>query len=290
MSGYYGSDQQKVDEATLQQMDNIQSNVVESQPLISEATSVAVLAETYIGGDSSGFLPGISYLNDKYTKLRRVRGDGNCFYRSFLFAYLENLIIQLNMPNGESSTGAAAAAKHEYDRIHRFVVDSKQQLVAIGYDEFALETFHDVFTEFIVNIPSMTTDSLFDHFVNGGEADYYTWYMRLLTAGFLRLHEDRFFPFLMDGVDIDMASYCRREVEPMGKDSDQLHIIALTEYLNIPVSIEYLDGRDFNPVEGLSCIQFPQRDSVEPVDTAAVGCPFVVTLLYRPGHYDILYP
>ena len=40
-----------------------------------------------------------------------------------------------------------------------------------------------------------------------------------------------------------MAAYCAREVEPMAKECEQLHIIALTEYLGLEVDIEYLDGR-----------------------------------------------
>jgi ubiquitin thioesterase protein OTUB1 len=62
-------------------------------------------------------------------------------------------------------------------------------------------------------------------------------------TGFLRRHEERFFPFVDTGLDIDMAGYCRREVEPMGRECEQLHIIALTEYLGLRVAIEYLDGR-----------------------------------------------
>jgi hypothetical protein len=63
------------------------------------------------------------------------------------------------------------------------------------------------------------------------------------ATGFLRRHEDRFFPFVDTGLDVDMAGYCRREVEPMGRECEQLHIIALTEYLGLRVAIEYLDGR-----------------------------------------------
>jgi hypothetical protein len=32
-------------------------------------------------------------------------------------------------------------------------------------------------------IPTTTPDGLFKHFVEDGVADYYTWYMRILTAG-----------------------------------------------------------------------------------------------------------
>ena len=68
-------------------------------------------------------------------------------------------------------------------------------------------------------------------------------FLRSDYSGYLRQHGDRFFPFLADGMDLDMTSYCAREVEPMGKECEQLHIIALTEYLGLKVSIEYLDGR-----------------------------------------------
>lgn len=40
-----------------------------------------------------------------------------------------------------------------------------------------------------------------------------------------------------------ILGYCQREVEPMGKECEQVHVIALTEYLGIAVRIEYLDGR-----------------------------------------------
>ena len=66
-----------------------------------------------------------------------------------------------------------------------------------------------------------------------------------------------------------------QEVEPMGKESDHIHIIALTSALGVPVSVVYMDrGGDTS-----QCIthNFPE-DSVP-----------IITLLYRPGHYDILY-
>lgn len=49
-------------------------------------------------------------------------------------------------------------------------------------------------------------------------------------------------PFI-EGNYFDMNSFCAGEVEPMNKECEQIQIIALTEYLNVPVAIEYLDGR-----------------------------------------------
>ena len=76
-------EQQQTDEATLQQMSDISQNIVETQPLISESSSIlAALYSTYAdNSDSPGFLTGLTYLDSKYARIRRVRGDGNCFYR-----------------------------------------------------------------------------------------------------------------------------------------------------------------------------------------------------------------
>ena len=40
-----------------------------------------------------------------------------------------------------------------------------------------------------------------------------------------------------------MEAYCKKEVEPMGKECEQVQIIALTEYMGVGVRIDYLDGR-----------------------------------------------
>lgn len=76
-------EQQKTDEATLQQMEDISKSIIDSQPLIAESSTVlnALHGEYINNTDSPGFLPGLTYLNNKYARIRRVRGDGNCFYR-----------------------------------------------------------------------------------------------------------------------------------------------------------------------------------------------------------------
>jgi hypothetical protein len=48
--------------------------------------------------------------------------------------------------------------------------------------------------------------------------------------------------------------------------------------------------RAFDRAAGLSCIEFPQLDDIVSRAATAGGlCYFQVHLLYRPGHYDILY-
>uniref|UniRef100_A0A803XM04 Ubiquitinyl hydrolase 1 n=1 Tax=Meleagris gallopavo TaxID=9103 RepID=A0A803XM04_MELGA len=95
-------------------------------------------------------------------------------------------------------------------------------------------------------------------------SDYLVVYLRLLTSGCLQRHR-RFF---------EHPSSPRQEVEPMCKESDHIHIIALARALQVPVLVEYMDrgeGGATNPHV------FPEGSQPR------------VCLLYRPGHYDILY-
>jgi ubiquitin thioesterase protein OTUB1 len=128
------------DQLTLQQMEDINEEIANSQPLISETKEVNVLAESYANSTSPGFLPGIQYLSQRFSCMRKVRGDGNCFYRSVLFGYLENL-LKLHLSGNEASV---QVAKSEYERILSIIRGSFQELVSMGYPEYALESFHEV--------------------------------------------------------------------------------------------------------------------------------------------------
>lgn len=141
--------------------------------------------------DSPGFVPGITYLTGKYM-MRKIRGDGNCFYRAFLFSYLEQLLrLHSTLPE---------VAEVERKRFETIVLNSKDELVSLGFSEIAIETFHDVstdsllvstltrmilqmFVELIAGIFPSDTDALVAMFQEDGQSDYYVWFMRLLTSG-----------------------------------------------------------------------------------------------------------
>lgn len=70
----------------------------------------------------------------------------------------------------------------------------------------------------------------------------------------------------------------------MGEESDHVHITALSDALGVPVRVVYLDrsgGSDGKDAE------VNHHDFV-PAESTGTKAPTVV-LLYRPGHYDILY-
>lgn len=66
-----------------------------------------------------------------------------------------------------------------------------------------------------------------------------------------------------------------QEVEPMYKESDHIHIIAMSTALGTGVRVRYMDRGAGTEV---TAHDFPE------------GATPAVHLLYRPGHYDILYP
>jgi hypothetical protein len=60
----------------------------------------------------------------------------------------------------------------------------------------------------------------------------------------------------------------------------------------VPTRSLRLSYREFSAAAGLSCIQFPQLEDAGSNGGSGGGaglCFFTVQLLYRPGHYDILY-
>ena len=245
-----------------------------AQPMIGVVETCDNLVPLYQNNPQQGrFLDGIHSLSKTFSGMRRVRGDGNCFYRAFLFSYLENIISRL------PSSGA------ELERFKRVIVGSKSELVAVGYDEFAFETFYDMILELLEKVAvggEQAASNLLDAFQEeSGESDYYVWYMRLVTACALKRDAERFQPFIPDSSCADIGEFCARCVEPMKTECEHLQILALTEFLGVEVHIHYLPCPEGEP---MVVHKFQERDP----GSTSEGNGFFVSLLYRPGHFDVL--
>jgi ubiquitin thioesterase protein OTUB1 len=158
------------------------------------------------------------------------------------------------------------------------VKESNSQVTNIGgYDEMAIDIFYDAIVEFLEGLSkSMAVDALHNELIQeNATSDYCSWYLRVLTATYLKSDPTRFLPYLEDGY-MDIATFCQTQIEPMGKECTMVQVLALAEAFQVRVKIEYLDGREFQ--DKLSCHEFGPEAS-----------PTQLTLLYRPGHYDILY-
>jgi hypothetical protein len=128
---------------TLGQMEAIRNDIATAQPMIGEQILPAVLLPDYTGNASfANFQDGINILSKSYRYMRKVRGDGNCFYRAFLFGYLESLLTM--------STQDHERATSELSRMTAVVQGSMEELISVGYPEFAIDTFHEVSLLFVV--------------------------------------------------------------------------------------------------------------------------------------------
>lgn len=145
------------------------------------------------------------------------------------------------------------------------------------YPMFTIEDFYETFIEVMKRVDiedeKAALDELYKLFNEQCYSDYLVVYLRLITSGKLREEADFYLHFL-DGNYADMADFCNKEVEAMYKESDHIHIIAICAALGVSVRVEYMDRGD---------------DAVVAHDFPHDGKP-TIHLLYRPSHYDILYP
>ena len=75
-----------------------------------------------------------------------------------------------------------------------------------------------------------------------------------------------------------MEMFVQTEVEPIDKEADQIQIMALLNYLGVGIKIIYLDSN------------VATKEAYEVVLPEGIPNEQIkATLLYRPGHYDILY-
>ena len=95
-------------------------------------------------------------------------------YRAFLFGYIE---ILLNTMHSCPVIGSS-----ELVRMTNAVETSHQHLIDVGYDEYAFQTFYDIFMELLQSLPKLSASSWYSKFIDDDNTNYYTWFMRLITA------------------------------------------------------------------------------------------------------------
>jgi len=79
-----------------------------------------------------------------YGNIRRLRRDGNCFYRSFLYQLFEHYARVM----ADEKPGDLTGAKEQYKQLLATIEGSKKDMVDNGgYDEIVLEDFYDIFLE-----------------------------------------------------------------------------------------------------------------------------------------------
>ncbi|XP_019419079.1 PREDICTED: ubiquitin thioesterase otubain-like [Lupinus angustifolius] len=270
------------DDEILHQKSSIQDEEANKVPFVGDKEPLSSLAAEYQSG-SPILLEKIKVLEEQYAAIRRTRGDGNCFFRGFMFSYLEHIL--------ESQDQA------EIDRIKENVEKSRKALQTLGYPDLTFEDFFSLFLEELDCViqgkeNSISHEELVLRSRDQSISDYVVMFFRFVTSAAIQKRSEFFEPFILGLSNTTVEQFCKSSVEPMGEESDHVHITALSDALGVPIRVVYLDRsscetgavsvnhHDFMPDDG---------DLSNAVTSSEKKNPFI-TLLYRPGHYDMLYP
>jgi len=248
---------QNRDDMIIKQQEEIQKDIANNSNLVSSRIPIKQLESDFHSDEV--FRSKVVKIGDTYSEFRRTRPDGNCFFRAVGFRLFELMLENLD----------------EHSRVKKAIEGSKDEMVRLGMPEFTVEDFFDNFMDTLDKLKGedkMKLEELEETFNNEGLSNYLVVFLRLLTSKQLQL-EGEFYQNFMEG-GRTVAEFCSTEVEPMYKESDHIHIIGLTAAANISVRVIYLDRGT--------------GDTAVPHDFPEGSDP-KVHILYRPGHYDILY-
>ncbi|KAJ6234187.1 ubiquitin thioesterase [Anaeramoeba flamelloides] len=312
---------------TLRQQEEILAQIEKTQPLLSDPIETITLLNQY--SKEHKFYKRLQVISKNFPLIRTVRGDGNCFYRSFFYKLFEYLIETRN--------------ESEINRVGELLIKLRKELNSF-FDPFTMQMFCDevqsVFDQIKVGFvitpdpeefdwgfsqnknekenekeinekeneikkekeqtnekenqiekkkkkkkkekekekeqepEPFTKEKLIEIFRDKFRSSSIIAYGRFVTAITLQKNAGLYGSFLTGFTTID--SEVKSNVLPMNKESDTLHIHALTSVFleNYPICIKSLDGNSETGTD----VQFPSEAKEDPL----------FYLFYRPGHYDIL--
>jgi len=222
---------------------------------------------------------------------RRIRGDGNCFYRAVGFGLLEQLLAVEGPCRAEWGTAFHSRLKKarledvSERKAHAHLMAFVEQLCSGGGWEALLPSDADDMLCMCLCEPNCTLDLALVRA------------LRHLLAQFLIEHAHD--PTLGHGIDFyticnaqgyaDVADFCKKVVLPMGAEADGAITDIMPKALGIGMSIAFLDRRDIV----LKVFTYELDDVKVTKDNR--GSAFsdfkkpIIHLQLRPGHYDMLY-
>ena len=248
-------------EIVIDQHNAIRAEIANKYPLLaSRKTLHGAFEFKQVSGKSETKLVNLSR---RYQLFRKIRPDGNCFYRALIVGAIE-ASIELDV----------------LDRFRDSLRDVAERCKSVGYDSFAIDEFFELVDEQIGTLmaePSSDSRlSTLERIFNDSSVDgYAVAFARCACGAALKEWKDEYGAFLPEPYS-SIDAFCRGEVDPMNKDADQLQVVATARILGVRLSIAYVDESDS---EEANILEFGDPSS-----------PLRVCMIYRPGHYDLLYP
>ena len=154
---------QNQDDLILKQQEEIQKNIAACSDLVSEKLPLKVLEDEF--SNDEVFKSKIAKLSEKYSEFRRIRPDGNCFFRAVGFRLFEWLL-------GEGT---------QFQKVKGSLEPSKDEMVKLGMPEFTVEDFYDNFMETFNSLSGEQKTNLTDllkTFNDEGTSNYLVVFLR----------------------------------------------------------------------------------------------------------------
>jgi hypothetical protein len=167
---------------------------IKDQPLVGAREGVDTLRDVF--ASAPRFLSKMPDLERVYASIRKVRGDGDCFYRAYLYSCLELASVD------------AAVLADLTGRVEALL----GKLLAAGFPDFAIEDAHEEFVALLkwihdehpapdVLLQKLETDSLFQYLIM---------LARFVTSFHLQTNAEQFQPYIADGRTV--LEVCKADV------------------------------------------------------------------------------
>lgn len=243
-------------------------------PLVGDRKPSTVIAEEYAKADPI-YVAKTMALPDTYSHYRPIQGDGNCGWRAIAFAYFETLVRcgDINQVQGELA---------RLSSLNNYIegVGGHERWL---FEDMVSETF-EVFNA-IITAMSNGQDAMpfvMEKFNTLESAQSIVYHQRLLASSWLKGNCAQYEPWIAGTVE----NYIQETIMPLDREIDHIGVALLHDVLlkpaRIVLEIAYLDRS-----EGMAVNVHRMPDEANGQDPATLGP--MIYLLYRPGHYDILY-
>ncbi|KAI2639236.1 peptidase C65 Otubain-domain-containing protein [Xylaria nigripes] len=251
-------------------------------PLVGDKVLSQAITEAYARADPT-YVAKTMALPQTYSHYRPIQGDGNCGWRAIAFAYFETLV----------KCGDINLIQSERQRL----IGLNEYIEKVGgqnpdiFDFMVSETIdllNDVLSSMSEGSDAMPI--LMARFNDSNTSMCLVYHLRLLASSRLKGNPAQYEPYLVadadPGVKDVVEDYIASTIMPVNREIDHISVVLLHDILlrpaNIVLDIAYLDRSEGDEV---NVHRLPEEANGQ--DPSTLGP--IIYLLYRVGHYDILY-
>ncbi|KAI2472233.1 cysteine proteinase [Annulohypoxylon bovei var. microspora] len=243
-------------------------------PLVGNRRPSTAITEEYAKADPI-YVAKTLALPQTYSHYRPIQGDGNCGWRAIAFGYFETLAQRGDLREVQGELARLTSFNHYIENVGGHS--------AWLFEDMVSETF--VLFDAIIAALSNGQDAMqfvMEKFNTPESSQSIVYHQRLIASSWLKGHAPNYEPWIPGTIE----NYIQDTIMPIDREIDHIGVVLLHDFLLKPASIileiAYLDRSDGVAV---NVHRMPEEANGE--DPASLGP--MIYLLYRPGHYDILY-